>query len=150
MPKLLFRKILLAIDGSENSMKAAERGLELAKAYNGEIYALFVIDTNLVTDLLRFHNKTRSEIVEQMKEKGCIYVDTIEKLCKKYNLKCSSIIEEGTVSELILRESKKNDVDLIVMAHHSQRGTESMRLGSVCNGVLDFTPCPVLIYKEKH
>jgi nucleotide-binding universal stress UspA family protein len=143
----IFKNILVAIDGSENSRKAAKKGIEIALQNNAKIYVLYVIDLNLVEDLVRMQGKNKSEIKTQLVEKAKIYVKDIQKLSEESNLESIEIIEEGNVVNEILKEVKKHKIDLMVMAHHSRTGAEAIRMGSVCSGVLEFTPCPVLIVK---
>lgn len=137
------------MDGSENSYKAAQRGIAIAKQNKSEVFALYVIDSDVVADLSRSQKKSASETQIQLKEVAQIYLKDIEKLCKECKLKCTELIEEGHTVNVILKESKQHSVDLIVLAHHSRTKTETVRLGSVSLGVIEFAPCTVLIVEEK-
>ena len=58
----LFRKILIATDGSEYTKKAVDHGIELAKNNGAKIYAIYVIDTSAMPQshcLLRWNTHTR-------------------------------------------------------------------------------------------
>ncbi len=142
-----FKKVLVAVDGSKNALKAAKKGIEIAKQNKAKLYVLYVIDHNLIEDLVRIQRKNKSEIKSQLEEKAKIYVKDIQRLCEADDLECIELIKEGSAVNVILNESKTHKIDLLVMAHHSRTGTEAIRLGSVCSGVLDFAPCPILIIK---
>ncbi len=147
MGERIFKKIMIAVDGSENSKKAATIGIELAVQNKADIYVLYVIDLNVLEDIIRIQRKEKSEAKIQLEEKAKIYVTDIQKLCEAHDMQCKVLIKEGTVSNEIVKEVKNHKIDLLIMAHHSRTGTGSMRLGSVCSGVLEFTPCPVLIIR---
>ncbi len=149
MEESLFKKILIAVDGSENAYKAAQKGIAMAKQNKAEVFALYVIDLDIVEDLSRVQRKSVSETKTQLKEIAQIYLKDIEKLCKENKLRCTELIEEGHTVNIILKESKQNNVDLIVLAHHSRTKAETVRLGSVSLGVIEFAPCTILIVEEK-
>lgn len=108
---------------------------------------IYVIDPTLVADLVRIQRKDQSEIKSQLVEKAKIYVKDVQKLSEENNIECIEIIVEGNVVNEILKEIKKHKIDLMVMAHHSRTGAEAIRMGSVCSGVLEFIPCPILLVK---
>jgi nucleotide-binding universal stress UspA family protein len=149
MEESLFKKILIAVDGSENAYIAAQKGITIAKQNKAEVFALYVIDSDVVTDLSRAHDKSDSETKTQLKEVAQIYLNDIKKLCKENKIKCTELISEGHTVNVILKESKQHSVDLIVLAHHSRTKAEIVRVGSVSLGVIEFAPCTILIVEEK-
>ena len=90
MEDCLFKKILIAVDGSENAYKAAQKGLTIAKQNKAEVFALYVIDSDVVADISKTQKKSAAETKTQLKEVAQIYLKDIEKLCKEYKLKGAS------------------------------------------------------------
>jgi len=145
----LFKKILLCVDGSENSYKAARKGILIAKQNAAEVFVLFVIDLDLLNELTRVQNKNQAEIKIQMKEYGKAYVHDIEKLCEENQLKCTKLIEEGHPANVILRYTKQYNIDLIVIAHHLKTRTDKMFTSTVCSDIVELAQCMILIVGEK-
>ena len=56
----MFKKILLPISGSDESIEAAEFAVELAKAHDSQIIALYVVDNSVVRQLARHSGKSTS------------------------------------------------------------------------------------------
>ncbi|MHA1263687.1 MAG: universal stress protein [Candidatus Helarchaeota archaeon] len=145
----LFRRLLIAIDGSENSVKAAKLGIKIAEQNHAKVHILYIIDSNLIEDLIRVQKSPRAEVLEQQKKKAKIYMEDLGSLCEKRNVPHLQIIQEGQVTNSILNFIETYNIDLLVIAHHSQIGTGRMRMGTVCAGVIEFATCPVLVYREK-
>ena len=92
---IVFKKILIAIDGSENSKKAAVKGMEIAEQNGSDICVLYVIDSNIVEDIVRVQRKDKSEIIDQLEEKAKIYVKDIQRLCETRSIECKILIKRG-------------------------------------------------------
>ncbi|WP_263970062.1 universal stress protein [Nitrosopumilus zosterae] len=69
-------------------------------------------------------------------------------MAKKSNVPISVKIKQGTsiVTEII-NIAKSSRTDLVVLGSHGRTGVKRMILGSVANGVVQKSKCPVLIVK---
>ena len=47
----MFKKIMIATDGSESSNRAARLGIDLARVHNAEVVAVYVVDVNRLIQL---------------------------------------------------------------------------------------------------
>ena len=110
----IFKKVLIPVDGSQNAMKAAKKGIQIAKQNGAKVFILYVIDLNFVEDIIRIQKKSHSEVKKQLEEKAKIYVREIQKLCEAENLEWTEIIKEGDIVNVIVKDSKTNGIDLIV------------------------------------
>ncbi|GBH34072.1 hypothetical protein NZNM25_08630 [Nitrosopumilus zosterae] len=72
----------------------------------------------------------------------------LETVAKKSNVPISVKIKQGTsiVTEII-NIAKSSRTDLVVLGSHGRTGVKRMILGSVANGVVQKSKCPVLIVK---
>ena len=57
------------------------------------------------------------------------------------------ILKSTSVVNDIIKFSKSRKIDLIVMSSHGRTGIDKLILGSVANGVVQKTRCPVLLIK---
>ncbi len=151
-----FFKILIAIDGSETSIKAAEYALDyiaINQKQNVQLIAVTVIELvklNLSTFIAAptFGLKDLEEKRKQAKES----ISNIEKLIqqKGKNLEFESyILEDPTlrVSSLIINQAEMEHVNLIVVGNRGRKGFKRMLLGSVASDIVTYAHCPVLVVK---
>jgi nucleotide-binding universal stress UspA family protein len=62
-------------------------------------------------------------------------------------LKTNALVDVKHVSESILNYSANEDVDLIVVGTKGRTGLERFLMGSVANGVIQHSHCPVLLVR---
>ena len=84
--KIMFYKILVAIDGSDASMDAADYALSISKEYNAELYALYVIRADV--DLFGVH--PNSEYTATMKNEGEKYLDKVKGKAAEKNIQITN------------------------------------------------------------
>jgi nucleotide-binding universal stress UspA family protein len=156
-----FSKILVAIDGSEMSMRAAVYAIDIAnrkgkEAENVHLIGLTVID---LTKLSYSFFATASgyygaENLEEKRKEAQQSLDNVEKLAVKENnnnkiLFKSEIIEDpiSRVGSAIVDYAERENVDLIVIGSRGRTGFKKMLLGSVASDVVTYAHCPVMVVK---
>jgi nucleotide-binding universal stress UspA family protein len=138
-----FRKILIAIDDSAQSMKAARAGFSLAHDLKAMIAIVFVVDKSkevFNADLGITTEQSKILLLEDAEK-------TIEQLIKMYD-KVDSVVRftpEGDPKQEILAISKVWGADIIVMGRHSRSGFERMFTGSTSQAVIKRSEIPVMI-----
>jgi nucleotide-binding universal stress UspA family protein len=155
-----FSKILVAIDGSENSMKAAVYAIDIAKKDNSQLIALTVLDVSTPRRVSSYFITAPTygliELEEKRKE-AQQWLDKFEKLAaKEYNTANNNniqfkleIIEDPTsrVGSAIVDYAERENVDLIVVGTRGRTGFKKMLLGSVASDVVTYAHCLVLVVK---
>ncbi len=141
-------RILLAVDGSEQSYDAA-RGLEyLAPAE--QVIALHVLDIpvpaypTMVPEAVR---DLRTAVEPRMREEGERIVNQVFSILPRDIGKVSRRIESGSPAELIVTIAGEERIDLIVLGARGVGPVHELVLGSVSHRVLTHAPCPALIVK---
>jgi nucleotide-binding universal stress UspA family protein len=135
---LSVNRILVAIDGSENSIKAADYSLFLANKINAIVIALYVIPPN-VKD-----NSERQLKVETIQDA----FNNIQNTAIQYHieLKTETVLSEESVVTEIVKYAKKEHADLLLIGIRGESEFRFM-LGSVASGVVTNADCPVLVVK---
>lgn len=129
------KKILCAVDLSENSVELAEYASTLAKALGAEICVLYVAPT--LSQYVGFHVPPSSienfvgEIVDGA-------VKNMEKFVAENfsGVTASGKVITGYAAEEILHYATEINVDLIIMATHGRRGIDRILFGSVAEKVV--------------
>jgi nucleotide-binding universal stress UspA family protein len=144
-----FSKILVAADGSEASMDAADYAIETARKYNSELVALHVI----LSDVTLFGSVPPTH-VNEIKHEAQKYLDKIrEKYYEdsnnnnnKIQLRTELITSTSAVGGIVAFAEKEN-IDLIVMGTRGRSGLKKLLLGSVASGVVSYAHCAVMVVK---
>ncbi|TWI54050.1 universal stress protein [Halalkalibacter nanhaiisediminis] len=138
----MFERIIVAADGSGQSLKAAEKAIELARVTGAHIYVVYAVDgTTSKADVLRTWNSLG--ITEKRNEK-LTYIEEQAKINKiSYEVK----IVRGDPATSIVRFAKESRSDLIVIGSRGLNQLQQMVLGSVSHKVAKRATCPVLIIK---
>ena len=151
------RKIMLPIDGSATSMKAARIGISLSKKFRSDLIGLTVIDLmSLPYGYFLTQPGTRSHdnILEEKRTEAKKWLDKIERSMleavgesqvSKGQFR-SEIIEDpfSRVESAIINYAESEGVDLIVMGTRGRSSFKRILLGSVASSVLSYAHCPVM------
>ena len=156
-----FSKILVAIDGSETSMRAAEYAINLSKIQNhqgqektgAQLFGLTVIDLSKLPDSLLATTSGYYGIMELegKRKEAQQWLDKAETLAIEQNFDIrnfkSEIIEDvsSRVGYAIVNYAESQNIDLIVIGTKGRTGLRKMLLGSVASDVVTYAHCPVLV-----
>ena len=142
--KPIFSKILIAIDGSDASMDAADYATAISQRYNAELYALHVIHADV--DLYGPHET--SEFTRNMRNEGEKYLNKVNVKANEKDIQIKTeIISSRDISGGILDFAEENNIDLIVIGTRGRSGFKRLLLGSVASHVVTYAHCPVLVVK---
>jgi nucleotide-binding universal stress UspA family protein len=157
-----FSKILVAIDGSEISMKASVYAIDIANRKGKEAEKIQLIGLTVIelTNLSYSFFATASgyyeaEKLEVKRKEAQQSLDKVEKLAvnntnnnNKIQFK-SEIIEDpiSRIGSAIVDYAERENIDLIIIGSRGRSGFKKMLLGSVASDVVTFAHCPVLVVK---
>jgi nucleotide-binding universal stress UspA family protein len=147
----MYRRILVATDGSTLSKKAVKSAIELAGAVDAELVALYVVPRYPVSYFEGGVTVSTEDIArteKQWADKGQAVVDAVREAAQVAGVKAkASISRSDLVAESILATVKKNKCDLVVMASHGRKGLKRILLGSETQHVLTHSTVPVLVLR---
>ncbi len=144
---------MVGIDGSEESTKAAECAISMAKMYDAELVAINVLtsDIGYLYSSPGVENlpSTVKDIVLLAEDEAKKWFDRIKDKAneKEIQLKTEFIIAKKSVLSTLLEYIEEHNIDLIVVGTRGRSGIKKMLLGSVAEGLVIYAPCPVLVIK---
>jgi nucleotide-binding universal stress UspA family protein len=150
---LSIRKILVTIDGSENSKKAADYASSFAKKYNAQLIILYVLYSELgfaYSNLLGVTTpKAIEDALETQKKDVQKWFDEIRSKLKNTNISVTDkiIISVSSIVGEIIEFADKEKVDLIILGTRGRTGFKKLLLGSVAEGVVTHSSCPVMVVR---
>ena len=133
----IYDDVLVATDGSDGSMAAAEQGLEIAEIYGATVHALYVLDTNTYA----FEDVSRN-IVGLLKESGNTALDEIAEMGQERGIEVETAFRRGRPSRKLLEYADESDVDLLTLGAHGR--TSEVHLGSTTERVIRSSKRPTL------
>lgn len=139
----MFKKILLAYDGSEGAQRALAAGIELAKLHGAELWALAVQER-----LPRFSG-TIDEVQEEKEFANQQYgklLESARRIAQEAGIKLRSTMRPGHPAKTILEVAKEGTFDLIVVGHSGLSGVWAL-LGTTAEKVSRHAPCSVIIVR---
>lgn len=148
------KKILVPIDGSLASQRAAEKAVEIAKLSNSEI--TFITIVNLPSedkyayfglDIKTAFLANRKEMLEEMIKQDTKMLNILVRNLDLENLKININVIAGVPFEQILKVSE-NGYDMIVMGRKGLSKIHRFFVGSVTQRVISESKCPVLVVSE--
>jgi len=150
-----FSRILIALDGSEPSIKGTEYGIEMAKkSGNSQLIALHVIHSQIkylyssnVATLVT--SSTIDTIVDTAKQEAQKWLTKIKEKAdqNEVKLKIEFIVDPASVVGAIVDYAERENIDLIIIGSRGLSGFKKLLLGSTTSGVVTYAHCPVLVLK---
>jgi nucleotide-binding universal stress UspA family protein len=143
----MYKRILIATDGSDKSLKAAEEGMELAKAVGAQVIALNVINEVVIASAVRQLGAERKEVEAKLEKAGTKAVEVLKAMGAKMDVNVDTIVRIGAPANTVIDTAGAEKADLIVMGSHGESGASKLLIGSVVQKVLYWATIPVLVVR---
>ncbi len=142
-----FRRIMVATDGSDVSLKAARTAVTLAMRLGADLLVAHVVDDEVVKEISRALAKDEKDARQIMCEKAERYITEVKNIATQNSVAAAGRIEYGAPHEALLRIAEKENQDLLVMGKTGRRGLRRALAGSVTRRVIDLAEIPILVVK---
>ena len=146
-------KIMVGIDGSKESINAADYAIAIAKRHNAELIAINVLTSDIgyaySSPGVESPPLTIREIILLAEDEVKKWFDEIKEKADKSGIRFRSEIimaKRSTVST-ILDYAEEQNINLIAVGTRGRSGIKKMLLGSVTSGLVTYAACPVLVVK---
>lgn len=147
-------KILVPIDGSQNSIRALDTAIVLSKAFRAELLVLCVVRApNILVEVpmgLGVSPTSVSDYYAQEESSAVRFIDAAISILKDAGVNrysCEVIRASRSIVEEIIEIARKSEVDLIVVGTRGLGGFKKLLQGSVSNGVVTHAGCNVLVVR---
>lgn len=141
-----FKKILVGIDGSDESRKAAHCAIDIAKRYNAEVVAITIHNTN--SDVNNKSQRSADEYRKEMEEAREWFNKFNEDTKHNgVNLRIELIATDLSPSTAILQYTESENIDLIIVGTRGRKGFKRLLLGSTASSIVTHAVCTVMIIR---
>jgi len=139
----MFRKILLAYDGSEGANRALEIGIGLAKIHRAELWALgveglprFSATIDEVQEAKEFANRHFGKLLAAAKTRA-----------GEAGVDLKTVLRPGHPAQTIVEVAREGKFDLVLVGNSGLSGVWAAFLGTTAEKVSRHARCSVLIVR---
>ena len=139
-----YRKVLVPMDFSDDSRRACEHGLAIARASGAEVALLTVIEETFPYPELFAWDHPNEEFYKAMRERALSHMQELVQGVGS-GLTVERIVVRGKPRREIVAVAADWGADLIVLARHGSGNLRNTFMGSTSESVLRHAPCPVMV-----
>jgi nucleotide-binding universal stress UspA family protein len=147
----MYKRILIATDGSQLSEKAVEHGLALASLTGATVIALKVVPRypqSYFEGSIPVATADIKRIEKQWSDSAQAVVDGVAAQGSAQGVTAKGVVAKSDlIAEAVIAAAKKHKADLIVMASHGRKGVKRLLMGSETLHVLTHSHVPVLVLR---
>jgi len=142
------RTILVPLDGSDFSFKAAKYAIKIAAMSKAELVCVHAI-INLPYDQFAAGGVAVAQYLNESKRLADTWYERVKTDASKQGVKATgeTILDVASPADSIINYAEKKGVDLIVIGTKGRTGLKRFLLGSVASGVVAHAKCPVLVVR---
>ncbi len=140
----MWEKILLAVDGSDHSMRAAKHAGELARALNSETVRI-VVAYDPIPEY--FGEPNRQQVIDARLQVANAILEKAQAAVGRIRGELRTELIEGPPAEAIIDVATTRKSTVIIMGSRGLSTIAEMVLGSTSHKVVSHAPCPVLIVR---
>jgi nucleotide-binding universal stress UspA family protein len=144
-------KLLVGIDGSSDSMKAADEAIAIAKLHGASLLIVHVIPSQMRVGEYSSSvaAPTSDEYLRRADKAADIWFDRIKTKAREVGIQANTrVISSGyTIGQVIVDLAEEEKVDLVVVGTRGMTGFKKLLLGSVALEVVTYSDCNVMVVK---
>ena len=143
-----YRRILVAVDGSDAASAGLREALRLAKSEGAQLFILHVVNEALPYTPLA--GAPPIDFIEILQEAGRRVLEHARGTAQAAGVPATTLLvesDERSAAHGILEQARKHEADLIILGTHGRRGLRRLVLGSDAELVVRSAPAPVLLVR---
>lgn len=141
-------KIMVYVDGREQSMTAAEYALFLADKFDAEVFAVYVVDKKTLDDLLHANIFVESEELDfenDLIADGKKYLKEIEIMGREKNREVNTLLLEGEINQEVVKAVREHSIKLLVLGEIEFSTTRTESFYTENERILRRVKCPTVV-----
>jgi len=140
-------KILLYIISGE-TRASWNRAIELSKGLSAALYALFIVDKDMVKTVSNMRKSDEIDTAIKIEEEGWKYLYYLEDMAVNEGVRTALFVEEGDAIDILRKFVKEREIELLIIGHRRGQGIEGRREERMIQQLIEYVQCPILIEKE--
>ena len=146
------KKIMVYIDGTEQSITAAQYAICLSRTVNSRLTALYVVNTRALRDLVKsriFLEAEQAEYQQDLETDADRYLNHVRQMARQKGVAIETFKTSGTVHTEIKNKINELEIDLLILGELSTIRSRRDEFYNESERAMRSAPCPVLIVKDE-
>ena len=154
MLKALFKKIIVAVNGSESSTHALKYALILAKDLHLSVKVVYVVDTSSIKKLTlsKLFDADENEYYESaLSSDGKRFLEYVLDLAKKKGVRVETELRKGSVWLEIVKAADEYNADHIIIGGHEIKPSDTLHksvASTTLSEIIANSRCSVVVVKQ--
>ena len=147
---MVYKKILVPVDGSPTSIAGLSEALRLAKNQKARVRLIHIVDERMIFSATEA-GMNIEPVIESLKKGGKRILERAARLAAARGVRAEmDMIENAAsrVADVLVSRARRWRADLVVMGTHGRRGVSRLVLGSDAELVVRNSPVPVLLVRS--
>jgi nucleotide-binding universal stress UspA family protein len=142
------KNILVFLEANESSMDAVRYAVMLSKYHQAKLWAIFVVDTKALQDLLRARIFIKTEELEyDLEEDGRRYLNYAAEIAREKAVEITPLLIKGIVHREVVKKVRELGISLLVIGELKESMSRRDAFYDESQQVFQRSPCPVLVAK---
>lgn len=147
----MYKRILVALDGSETSMRALTASLNLARQGGGRVRLVHVVEELAYLGGFDPYGASSGDLIKVIRENGAKVLATGLAAAGSAGVEADTVLCDNfgeRLPEAVADAAKQWNADLIVVGTHGRRGMGRVLMGSGAEQIIRLSPVPVLVIRS--
>ena len=147
---MVYRRILVPVDGSPTSIAGLNEALRLARNQKARVRLIHIVDERMIFSTTEA-GMNIEPVIESLKKGGKRILERAAKLAAASGVRAETDMIENAasqVADVLVSRARRWRADLVVMGTHGRRGVNRLVLGSDAELVVRNSPVPVLLVRS--
>lgn len=151
----MYRRILVALDGSDTARLALDHALQLARNQQARVRIVHALESvHFLVSMTGGYPFDAGALIDSMRADGKRALEEALVVAHKAGVEAETAIVEGEnpadrTATILVQDALRWNADLIVIGTHGRRGIDRMVLGSVAEALVRIAHTPVLLIRGK-
>lgn len=147
----MYKRILVALDGSETSTRALQAALQQAAQNGGRVRLVHVVEELAYLSGFDPYGAYSSDLVKVLRENGTKVLDDGVAAARAAGVEADTVLYDNfgeRLAEVVADAARSWEADLIVVGTHGRRGMGRVLMGSGAEQIIRLAPAPVLVIRS--
>jgi nucleotide-binding universal stress UspA family protein len=147
----MYKRILVALDGSETSMRALTASLNLARQGGGRVRMVHVVEELAYLGGFDPYGASSGDLIKVIRENAAKVLATGLAAAQSAGVEADTVLCDNfgeRLPEAMADAAKQWNADLIVVGTHGRRGIGRVLMGSGAEQIIRLSPVPVLVIRS--
>lgn len=150
----MYRRILVAIDGSDTAQLALDHALQFAREQQAQVRIVHALESvHFLVSMAGGYPFDAGALIDSMRQDGKRVLEDARVQAHKAGVEAETALVEGEmpdrIATIVAQDALRWNADLIVIGTHGRRGFDRVVLGSVAETLVRIAHTPVLLVRAK-